>query len=151
MSADQTKRCVLAFLDAFYAGDVAGVERSCDEALTSLTYTPVEVFPHHGLKEGKVWITKAVQIQQQRYSARSFEIHSMVVDGNKAATMVEARLTKRSDQRVVHLTIAEFFTLRGGLIVEHRAFFDSFDFIQQLLGRDLTGDFVRDLNATMQR
>ena len=30
-----------------------------------------------------------------------------------------------------------FFTLRGGRILEHRAFFDSFDLVQQLPGQDL--------------
>ena len=51
-------------------------------------------------------------------------------------------LRKRNDDRVVHMEIAEFFTLRGGRILIHRSFFNSFDFLQQLLGQDLTGAYA---------
>ena len=48
----------------------------------------------------------------------------------------------------MQLEVAEFFTLRGGRILEHRRFFDSFDFVQQLLGQDLTNAFAAtDRNA----
>jgi ketosteroid isomerase-like protein len=150
MTAKQTEKCVLAFLEAFYAGDTAGLERCCHDALTSITYTPVEVFPHHGLKEGKGWVTEAVRIQQQRYTRRTYELHTLVVDDHRAATILTAHLTKRRDHRVVQLTIAEFFTLRDGLILEHRAFFDSLDFVQQLLGRDLTEQFATSVAAAMR-
>jgi hypothetical protein len=46
--------------------------------------------------------------------------------------------------------IAEFFTLRDGLILEHRAFFDSLDFIQQLLGCDLTAGLASQVNFAMR-
>ncbi len=150
MTAKQTKKCVLAFLEAFYAGDVAGVEQCCHDALTSITYTPVEIFPHHGLKEGKVWAAEAVRVQQQRYSRRTYEVQALVVEDDRAATIVAAHLTKRRDDRVVQLTIAEFFTLRDGLIIEHRAFFDSLDLVQQLLGRDLSEKFASSVAAAMR-
>jgi ketosteroid isomerase-like protein len=102
------------------------------------------------LKEGKAWVAQAVRIQRERYSVRNYEIQSTVIDGDRAATMVQARLTKRADNRVVQLMIAEFFTLRDGLIVEHRAFFDSLDFIQQLLGRDLTAGLAGQVRTAMQ-
>jgi ketosteroid isomerase-like protein len=150
MTAKQTEKCVLAFLEAFYAGDIAGLERCCHDALTSITYTPVEIFPHHGLKQGKSWVAEAVRVQQQRYSQRTYAIQTLVVDGDRAAVIVAAHLTKHKDGRVVQLTIAEFFTLRDGLIIEHRAFFDSFDFIQQLLGRDLSEQFASSVAAAMR-
>ena len=150
MTADQTKQRVLSFLEAFYAGDIAGLERCCHDALTSITYTPVEIFPHHGFKQGKSWITQAVRIQEERYSRRTYELQTIMVEDHRAATIVEAHLTKRRDERVVNLTIAEFFVLREGLIVVHRAFFDSLDFIQQLLGRDLSEQFASSVAAAMR-
>jgi hypothetical protein len=51
----------------------------------------------------------------------------------------------------VHLETAEFFTFRAGLILTHRAFFDSFDFVQQLLGRDLTDSFAASVRDAMGR
>jgi uncharacterized protein len=60
-------------------------------------------------------------------------------------------LRKHHDDRVIHLESAEFFTFRAGLILMHRAFFDSFDFVQQLLGRDLTDSFAASVRDTMRR
>lgn len=150
MTAKQTEKCVLAFLEAFYAGDIARLEDCCHDALTSITYTPVEIFPHHGLKEGKSWVGEAVRVQQQRYAQRTYEVQTLVVEDNRAATIVTAHLTKRRDERVVQITIAEFFILRDGLIIEHRAFFDSLDLVQQLLGRDLSEQFASSVAAAMR-
>src|SRR6266851_8564535 len=60
--------------------------------------------------------------QQNRYSSRKYEIKLLSVDGAKVATIQHLRLRKRNDDRVVQLEVAEFFTLRGGRILEHRGF-----------------------------
>jgi hypothetical protein len=75
----------------------------------------------------------------------------MAVDGDKVATMQFISLRKRNDDRVVHLEAAEFYTLRDGLILVHRSFFDSFDFVQQVLGRDLTDSFAESVRDAMKR
>ena len=46
---------------------------------------------------------------------------------------------------------SEFFTLRGGRILEHRSFFDSFDLVQQVLGHDLTDAFAASVRHAMLR
>lgn len=151
MADDQSRQCVLAFLDGFYAGDVTGVEKCCDDNFESLTYAPVELFPHLGHKRGKAWIAEAIQIQKQRYSSRRYALKSIIVQGSRVAAILEASLTKRSDQRIVQFTVAEFFSLRAGLIVEHRSFLDSFDLVQQLLGHDLTDAFATSVSAAMRQ
>ena len=145
------RRRVLNFLDAFYAGDIAAAQACCDDEYDSITHAPVELFPHLGHKHGKDWVAEAIRLQQKRYSSRKYELKFIAVDGDKVATMQFVSLRKRKDDRVVHLEIAEFFTLRGGRIVSHRSFFDSFDFVQQLLGRDLTDSFAASVRDTMRR
>jgi hypothetical protein len=151
MNNHQSEQCVRTFLESFYSGDAAGMEQCCDDAFVSLTYAPVEIFPHLGLKQGKAWIAQAIQVQQERYSDRRHIVEFIVSDDTQAATLVQATLTKRIDQRVVTLNVGDFFTLRDGRIVEHRSLFDSFDLVQQLLGDDLTGEFALRLkNAVRQ-
>jgi uncharacterized protein len=133
---------VLDYLDAFYAGDVARVEECCDDEIDSITYAPVELFPHLGHKHGKAWIREAIRIQQERYSSRRSEMKFIAVDGLKVATTQRIFMEKRKDRRLVQIDVAEFFTLHAGRIIEHRSFFDSFDLIQQLLGQDLTDAFA---------
>ena len=151
MNSQQSEHCVRTFIDAFYAGDAARMEQCCDDAFTSLTHAPVEVFPHLGLKQGKAWIAKAIQIQHERYSSRRHIIDFVVANETHGAAFVQATLTKRSDQRIVRLNVGEFFKLREGRIVEYHSLFDSFDLVQQLIGDDLTGEFaVRVKNAMRQ-
>jgi uncharacterized protein len=142
MAQRQARQRVLDYLDAFYAGDTARAQQCCDDGIDSITYAPIELFPHLGYKQGKAWIAEAIRIQQERYLSRRFEITFIAVDGLRVATMQRVFMQKRNDQRQVQFDLAEFFTLRAGLIAQHRSFFDSFDLIQQLLGRDLTDAFA---------
>ncbi|MEW6641668.1 MAG: nuclear transport factor 2 family protein [Pseudomonadota bacterium] len=151
MDASSARQCVLTFLEAFYAGDAARVAQCCDDGFTSLTYAPVEIFPHLGLKQGKEWIAESIRIQEERFSSRQHAVRFIAVEGLRVATLSDVSLIKRNDQRVVKLTVGEFFTLSGGRILEHRAFFDSLDLLQQLLGCDLTEAFAASARQTMRR
>jgi ketosteroid isomerase-like protein len=150
MTDQQSKQCVLDFLDAFYAGDAPRLEACCHDGFTSVVHAPVDIFPHLGLKEGKAWIAQAIRIQQERYSTRRYSLQSVIVDGDHAATLIQAKLTKRSDQRILQFAIADFYTLRDGLVLSHQSLFDSFDFLQQVLGRDLTGDFAGSVKTAIE-
>jgi limonene-1,2-epoxide hydrolase len=142
MHQGQARQCVLDYLGAFYAGDASGAQARCDDEIDSIIYAPVELFPHLGHKHGKAWIAEAIRVQQERYQSRRSEITFIAVDGLKVATTQRVFMEKRNDQRLVQVDVAEFFTLHDGRILTHRLFFDSFDLVQQLLGRDLTDAFA---------
>ena len=151
MADDLNRERVLKFLNAYYSGDAATATACCDEDLDSITHAPIELFPHLGHKHGNAWVAEAIRTQQERYSSRNYEIKFIAVDGDKIATMQFVSLRKHNDDRMVHLEIAEFFTFRAGLILTHRSFFDSFDFVQQLLGQDLTDSFATRVHDAMRR
>src|SRR5260370_17117264 len=138
MGEDLHRQRVLKFLDAYYAGDADTATAACCEDFDSITYAPIELFPHLGHKHGKDWVAKMIRTQKKRYSSRKYELKFLSVDGDKVATIQQIVLRKRNDKRVVQLDVAEFFTLRGGRILVHRSFFDSFDFVHQVLGQDLS-------------
>jgi ketosteroid isomerase-like protein len=151
MVEDLHRQRVLNFLDAFYSGDTAAALACCDENFDSISHAPIELFPHLGHKHGKEWVAEAIRTQQKRYSSRKYEIKFVSVEGARVATIQYLSLRKRNDDRVVHLEVAEFYTMRGGRILEHRSFFDSFDFVQQLLGQDLTAAFAASVRDAIRR
>ena len=142
---------VLNFFDAFYSGETEAALACCDDNYDCITYAPVDLFPHLGHKFGKSSVAEAIQTQRKRYSSRNYEITFMSVDGAKVATMQHLSLRKHNDDRVVQLDVANFFTLRGGRILEQRSFCDSFDFVQQVLGQDLTEAFAASVRDAMPR
>jgi ketosteroid isomerase-like protein len=151
MDGNSNTQCVLDFLQAFYAGDAAAAMACCDTDIDTITYAPVDLFPHLGHKHGKAWVAEAIAIQQQRYAMRKHEVIFIAAEDSKVAAMTRCALTKRNDGRVVQFTEAEFFALRDGRIVEHRAFFDSFDLVQQVLGHDLSDEFAASVRGAMER
>jgi limonene-1,2-epoxide hydrolase len=50
---------------------------------------------------------------------------------------VLARLRQRTTNRIIQLFVADFFRLENDRIVELREFMDSFDAVQQVLGREI--------------
>ena len=151
METTGNTRCVLDFLQAFYDGDAAAAMACCDDEIDTITYAPVDLFPHLGHKHGKAWVAEAIAIQQQRYTTRKHEVVFIATEDGKVAVMTRCALTKRNDGLVVQFTEAAFFVLRGGRIVEHRAFFDSFDLVQQVLGHDLADEFAASVRGAMER
>ncbi|MEO6842583.1 MAG: nuclear transport factor 2 family protein [Bradyrhizobium sp.] len=151
MADDLNRQCMLKFFDAYYSGDAETATACCAEDFETITYAPVDLFPHLGAKQGRAWVGEAIRTQQARYKNRKYELKMTAVDGDNVAAIQFLSLTKRSDDRIVHLETAEFFTFRAGLILTHRGFFDSFDFVQQLLGRDLTDSFASSVRDAMQR
>ncbi|HVV41859.1 MAG TPA: nuclear transport factor 2 family protein [Nitrobacter sp.] len=150
MVENANRQCVLGFLDAYYAGDVEAALACCDDEFDTITYAPVDLFPHLGHKHGKSWVPDAIRIQQQRYAARHYQLGFIAAEGPRVATMTRVALKKRSDDRVVQFENAEFFTLNNGRIREHRSFFDSFDLVQQVVGRDLTDRFSAVVREAMR-
>jgi ketosteroid isomerase-like protein len=149
MPDQATRQCVIDFLDGYYDGDASRVMACCAEDFESIVYAPVELFPHLGHQRGRQWGVEATRILRARYASRRYELTFMAVEGEKASTMVRVSLKKRNDHRIMQLQIADFFTLRDGLILSHRAFFDSFDLVQQVLGRDLTEAFAASVRHAM--
>ena len=86
MVEDLHRRRVLNFLDAFYSGDTDAALACCDDDFDSITYAPVELFPHLGHKHGQSWVAEAIRTQQERYSSRKYEIRFLAIDGAKVAT-----------------------------------------------------------------
>jgi hypothetical protein len=91
------RQLVLDYLDAFYTGDVLRALDCCDDEIDSITYAPVELFPHLGHKHGKAWVVEAIRIQQERYLTRRYELAFIAVDGLKIATMQRLFMQKRND------------------------------------------------------
>jgi uncharacterized protein len=151
MVRDLHRQRVLRFLNAYYSGDVDTATACCDDDFDSITHAPIELFPHLGHKHGKAWVAEMIRIQQQRYSSRKYEIRFLAIDGDKVATIQQITVRKGNDNRVLQLDVAEFFTFRGGRILTHRSFFDSFDLVQQLLGQDLTDSFAASVRDALAR
>ncbi len=94
MTDDLNRQCVVKFFDAYYSGDIETATACCDEDFETITYAPVDLFPHLGVKQGKAWVGEAVRTQQKRYKNRKYELKMTAVDGDKVAAIQFLSLTQ---------------------------------------------------------
>jgi uncharacterized protein len=141
-TTDHSRQQVLRFLRAIYARDIAQALDCLDEEFDFVAHVPVQLFPHLGRRHGKTEMAETMRAVQKRYSAMRHEMVFMAADQDKAATIIRVRLQKRGSERILDFLVADFYTLRDGLIVEQRQFVDSFDLVQQVLEREVIDDIT---------
>lgn len=135
---DQTLRTRLYELYAAYAeGRIDDALVSFDDEVTMTSYAPVDVFPYLGRKYGKAAIAATMRSAHTEFEYLGYTPVFMVTENETAAAIVLARLRQRTTNRIIQLFVADFFRLQNGRIIELREFMDSFDAVQQVLGREI--------------
>ena len=122
---------------AYAAGELETVLREFDDDVTMTSYAPVEIFPFLGRKHGKAALAETMRTIRDGFDYLSYQPIFMVTEHDDAAVIVLARLRQHASGRVIQLFVADFLRMSHGRIVELRQFMDSFDAVQQVLGREL--------------
>jgi ketosteroid isomerase-like protein len=122
---------------AFGEGKIDFVLKFFDEMAVFTSYTPIDVFPYLGRQIGKTAIAAMMTNMHAQFEHLTFHPIFMVAEKDSAAVIIMARLRQRSTDRIIQLLTAHFIQFRDGNIIELREFMDSFDAVQQVLGREL--------------
>jgi ketosteroid isomerase-like protein len=73
----------------------------------------------------------------EHFRLAEYRVSVKLVDGDRAATLSESHMVQRATGRTIRSRIAGFHRFEGGQLVEYRGFVDSFDAVEQVLGREL--------------
>jgi ketosteroid isomerase-like protein len=122
---------------AYAQGKLEFVTNFLDEDIDFISYAPVSVFPCLGKQRGKAAVAKSLEIIHAHFEFHTYSPVLMVVEANDAAVIIQARATQRATGRVIQLLFAQFLRFRDGHIIELREFTDSFDAVEQVLGREI--------------
>jgi uncharacterized protein len=122
---------------AYRTGRIDFVLNAYDDQAELISYAPIEVFPYLGRRHGKAAIADTMKKVHAEFELLTYQPIFMVVENDNAGTIVMARLRQRSTDRIIQLLVAHFIRFRDGRIIELREFMDSFDAVQQVLGREI--------------
>jgi len=122
---------------AFRAGQFDEVIDMLDDHITMTSYAPVGVFPYLGRQQGKEAVVATIHAAHAEFEYLSYTPVFMVTEEENAAVIVLAKLRQRTTGRIIQLFVADFLRLENGRIFELRQFMDSFDAVEQVLGREL--------------
>jgi len=122
---------------AYAEGRIDEVLRDFDDSVVMTSYAPVDIFPYLGRKQGKAAVAATMKTAHAEFDYLAYQPIFMVTEQEDAAVIILARLRQRATDRIIQLFIADFIRFDKGRIVEIREFMDSFDAVQQVLGREI--------------
>jgi len=122
---------------AYAEGRIDEVLREYDDNVVMTSHAPVDIFPYLGRKQGKAAVAATMNTAHAAFEYLSYQPVFMVTEQDDAAVIILARLRQRATGRTIQLFIADFIRFDHGRIVELRQFMDSFDAVQQVLGREI--------------
>jgi ketosteroid isomerase-like protein len=137
MSEQSTREVVTDLYDAYERRDFDRVAELIDNDIEWIIYAPMQVFPFAGYRRGKAAVLQALAGIAKDYELKSYVPQVVVVDGDRAAVMSDVAFMQRATERTLHFHLANFLRIQNGRLVEFREFANTFDVVEQALGRTL--------------
>jgi ketosteroid isomerase-like protein len=107
VSEGGTRETVRRLYDAYARRDFDQIAAAIHDDIDWVIYSPVSVFPFAGQRQGR------------------------------AAVMSDVSFTQRATKRILRFRVANFLRFQDGKLIEFREFANSFDVVEQALGREL--------------
>ena len=136
--SEQLRKRLYDLYLAYAEGRIDEVLRDYDDSVVMTSYAPVDIFPYLGRKQGKAAVAETMNEAHVAFEYLAYQPIFMVTEQEDAAVIVLARLRQRATSRIIQLFVADFIRFQDGRIIELRQFMDSFDAVQQVLGREIT-------------
>src|SRR6185312_1334748 len=137
-----TKPVSRALVDAFYEAYAArDLDRVADFLADDVKWTisgPVDMLLFCGTRSGKAAVLDMMRrVVPQVFTIFSFVADTLLIDGDKVATLNRLSARLKEGDRVITYRLAHFMRFRGGKVVENLSLIDSFDVVEQLLGHHI--------------
>ncbi|WP_315784086.1 nuclear transport factor 2 family protein [Bradyrhizobium sp. SZCCHNPS1003] len=108
-----------------------------DDDIDWAIYGPIDMFPFLGARHGRAAVLDAVRQIADNVSIRRLERETLMLDETSAATMVRCAMTAQDSDKPVTARLAQFMQFRAGKLARLRILIDTFDLIEQTLGRSI--------------
>ena len=135
--AESIRPIVEAFYKASAERDIARLVAMIDDDVDWLVQGPVDIFSFLGQRRGKMAVLEGYREIAQRLDITGYRVEKLLVDGDCAAALIRLTSIVRATGKVMSTRTSQFSRFRDGKVVEMHAVIDSFDMVEQTLGRPL--------------
>ena len=135
MTVTSIRPAVEAFYRASASSDVESVMGLIDDDVNWLVQGPIDVFSFFGQRRGKAAVLEIYREIGRKLRVTNVELEMLVVDGDRAAAMLRVTSVVRATGKVMSVRMSQFSRFRDGKMIEMRALCDSYDMVEQALGR----------------
>jgi ketosteroid isomerase-like protein len=113
------------------------LEDLLDEDVDWAIYGPIDMFPFLGARRGKSAVLDVIKQIAENFRVHRFDRETIMLGVDSAASMLRYSLTALDTNKPISLRVAHFAQFKAGRLSSIRVLIDSFDLVEQVLGRDI--------------
>ena len=132
---ESTHDAVKILYESYVSRDFDRFTAMVDDDIEWIVYGPVQVFPFQGPRRGKAQVLDVLGAISKDYEVERYAPEIIIVEGDRAAVMSDAAFRQRATGRTLSIRLADFLRFRDGKLIEFREFADTFDAVEQALGK----------------
>ena len=126
-----------AFCDALSAREPARIAPLIHDTIVWTIFGPMDLFPFFGHREGKTAVLAMFDRIADHLQLRGCDMERTLTDGEHVASMLRVTARDLRTGRTLSLRLALFAKFSGDKLTSLRAVFDTFDAVEQVLGRHI--------------
>jgi ketosteroid isomerase-like protein len=108
-----------------------------DEDVDWAIYGPIDMFPFLGACRGKDAVLDVIRQIADNFRVHRFDRETIMLGVDSAASMLRYSLTALDSNKPISLRLAHFSRFRAGRLYSLRVLVDTFDLVEQALGRPI--------------
>jgi hypothetical protein len=113
------------------------LEALIDDEVDWAIYGPIDMFPFFGARRGKAAVLEVCRQIADNVRVHRVDRESVMLGEDSAASMIRYSLTALSSSKPISLRLAHFAKFKTGRLLSIRVLVDSFDLVEQALGRQI--------------
>ena len=113
------------------------VETLIDDDVDWSIYGPIDMFPFLGARRGRAAVIEVIRQIAENFRVHRFDRETIMLGEDSAASMLRYSLTALDSNKPISVRIAHFAQFRAGRLSNIRILVDSFDLVEQALGRPI--------------
>lgn len=137
MAENAMRGFVHALCDALSSHDANRIAPWLHEDVEWTLFGPVDLFPFAGERRGQVAVLAALRLMASSLHLQKCEQEALLSEGASLAVLVRLNVLQTRTNRSLSLRLALFANFRDGRLIAMRGLFDSFDAVEQALGRHI--------------
>ena len=108
-----------------------------DDDVDWAIYGPIDMFPFLGARRGRDAVVEVVKQIAENVRVHRFDRETIMLGVDSASSMMRYSLTSLESNKPISLRIAHFAQFKGSRLSNIRVLLDSFDLVEQMLGREI--------------
>ena len=132
-----TREKVRELYDAYARRDFERIASFIHPDIDWMIFAPISIFPFAGARHGRDAVLQSMAGIAEDFVLESYVPEVMIVEDDRAAVISDVSFTQRKTKRLMRFRVANFLRMQDGKLIEFREFANSFDVVEQALGREL--------------